>query len=261
MAGAAVATAISQFGAFGVYGWRMWKRKLLPQPEEKLSINRGQVIKSILGANMAMLAKQGSMLVFYTVATALATRMGPAHVATHQVALSLFWLVTMWLDSGSVSGQVLMSKSLSTPEKARSLTKYMIKYAVLQGLAFSALVAGIGKFVPGLFTSDANIQSFLMQCLPHLAMQQTLVSITLVLEGLAIGGNQFRYMAVGTTAATVAGLLQLVRATSVVDIWATAVNTFFGFRFLNSIIGVTRVHLKLNKDEKNGDTIVPATTV
>jgi Na+-driven multidrug efflux pump len=167
----------------------------------------------------------------------------------------------MWLDSGSVSGQVLMSKSLSTPEKARSLTKYMIKYAVLQGLAFSALVAGIGKFVPGLFTSDANIQSFLMQCLPHLAMQQTLVSITLVLEGLAIGGNQFRYMAVGTTAATVAGLLQLVRATSVVDIWATAVNTFFGFRFLNSIIGVTRVHLKLNKDEKNGDTIVPATTV
>jgi putative MATE family efflux protein len=264
MAGAAIATAVSQFGAFGVYGWRLWKRKMLPQPKEISTINRGKVIRSILVANMAMLAKQGSMLVFYTVATALATRMGPAHVATHQVALSLFWLVTYWLDSGSISGQVLMSKNISAPEKARSLTKYMIKYALVQGLAFSVLVAGIGKFVPSLFTSDATIQSFLMQCLPHLAMQQTLVSLTLVLEGLAIGGNQFRYMAVGTTAATVAGVMQLMRATSVVGIWATAVNTFFGCRLLNAMIGVTRVHLGLNKDENNnqGDTtttVVPAT--
>jgi hypothetical protein len=38
-----------------------------------------------------MLTKQGATLVFYTAATAAATafaaRMGPAHVATHQIAL------------------------------------------------------------------------------------------------------------------------------------------------------------------------------
>eukprot|EP00339_Tiarina_fusa_P001659 CAMPEP_0117035076 /NCGR_PEP_ID=MMETSP0472-20121206/24933_1 /TAXON_ID=693140 ORGANISM="Tiarina fusus, Strain LIS" /NCGR_SAMPLE_ID=MMETSP0472 /ASSEMBLY_ACC=CAM_ASM_000603 /LENGTH=549 /DNA_ID=CAMNT_0004744437 /DNA_START=150 /DNA_END=1799 /DNA_ORIENTATION=- len=250
MAGAAVATAVSQFGAAGLYGWRLMKRRLLPQPTDTTTINKAKVIRSILGANMAMLAKQGSMLVFYTAATALATRMGPMHVATHQVALSLFWLVTMWLDSGSISSQVLMSKNMNTPAKARSLTKYMVKYALLQGLAFSALVGGIGKFVPGVFTSDATIQSLILRCLPHLAVQQTVVSLTLILEGLAIGGNQFRYMAAGTAVSTAVGVAALCRATSVVGIWGSAVNIFFALRLVNAIIGVARVHMGLNRKER-----------
>jgi len=265
MAGAAVATAVSQVGAAGVYGWRLWKRNLLPQKADQVAPGTTpRIIKSILGANLAMLAKQGSMLVFYTMATALATRMGPMHVATHQIALSLFWLVTMWLDSGSISSQVLMGKNLNNRQKAKSLTKYMAKYSLAQGLAFSALVAGIGGFVPGVFTQDAGIQSLLLKCLPHLALQQTLVSVTLILEGLAIGGNQFRYMAAGTLASTVAGIYQLQKATSVVGIWSTAVNTFFGARLLNSIIGVTRVHLSLKKKEREeslSEDAVPLTEV
>lgn len=142
MAGAAVATAVSQVGAAGVYAWRLWSRKLLPQPTD--IVKKGsttKIVKNILGANVAMLAKQGSLLVFYTMATALATRMGPVHVATHQIALSLFWLVTMWLDSGSISSQVLMGKNLNSLSKVKSLTKYMAKYSLLQGLVFSAIVA------------------------------------------------------------------------------------------------------------------------
>ncbi|KAL3943238.1 MAG: hypothetical protein SGBAC_002683 [Bacillariaceae sp.] len=249
MTGAAVATAVSQLGAAGVFSWRLLKRKLLPQPNDKVTVKAKEVIKSILGANLAMLTKQGSMLVFYTIATALATRMGPAHVATHQVALSLFWLATYWLDSGSISAQVLMGKSRDNIERATSLTKYMAKYAVGQGVAFSVLVAGIGRFVPGAFTADATIQSLLFQCLPYLALQQTMVSITLILEGLAVGGNQFRYMAAGTAAATVFGIKSLLRATSVVDIWSNAVNTFFGLRLLNAVIGVARVHIGLRQHQ------------
>ena len=251
MAGAAAATAVSQFGAAGVYAWKLWRRKLLPQPTD--TVKKGstsKIIKSILGANMAMLAKQGSLLVFYTVATALATRMGPIQVATHQIALSLFWLVTMWLDSGSVSSQVLMGKNLDSPAKAISLTKYMAKYSFLQGLALSAIVAGLGGVVPGVLTRDAGVQSLLLKCLPHLALQQTIVSVTLILEGLAIGGNQFRQMAAGTAACTVIGIHQLLRATDVVGIWSTAVNIFFACRLVNAIVAVARLHLSLRQKHK-----------
>jgi len=249
MAGAAAATAISQLGAAGLYAWRIWKRKMLPQPNDKVTVDAKGVIKNIVGANLAMLTKQGAMLVFYTAATALATRMGPAHVATHQIALSLFWLVTYWLDSGSVSSQVLMSKNIDSVQKATSLTKYMLKYALLQGIALASLVAAIGRFVPGVFTTDQTIQSLLFQCMPHLVFQQLLVSFTLILEGLALGGNQFRYMAAGMSVATAFGVNQLLKATSVVGIWATAVNTFFGCRCLNGLIGVARVHLGLRRRE------------
>jgi hypothetical protein len=166
-------------------------------------------------------------------------------------SLSLFWLVTYeyWLDSGSVSAQVLISKHMGDTNTATSLTKYMLKYGLLQGVAFSAVVAGIGTFVPGVFTSDATIQSLLFQCLPHLAFQQTLVSAV-----LAIGGNQFRYMAAGTTVATAAGVYKMLHANSVIAIWPTAVNTFFGARFLNGLIGVARVHLGLRRQHANAET-------
>lgn len=251
MAGAAAATAISQIAAAALYAWRLWKRQLLPQPQDSCgNIKAGKVVKGIIGANAAMLSKNFSMLVFYTAATTTATRIGAAHVATHQVCLSLFWLLTMWLDSGGVSAQLLLSKSIGegdSIEKIKSLTKYMVKFALVQGLAFSTFVCGIGRYVPAGFTQDPVVSRYIMQCIPQLCMQMVLVSLCLVLEGLAIGGKQFRFMASGTAVATAVGLWQMRFATSVVDIWSGAVNTFFGLRLLNGIIGVARVHMGLKK--------------
>ena len=247
MAGAALATAFSQVGGASLYAWRLWKRQMLPQAHDKVKVSVSNVLKKILGANAACLAKNGSMLVFYTLATAFATRMGAVHVATHQVCLSVFWLVTMWLDSGSVSAQLLMAENTESPAKAKSLTRYMMKFALTQGLAFSALVAGIGKFVPSVFTSDPTVMAYISRCLPYLAFQQTLVSLCLVLEGLAAGGNQFKFLASGTAAATAAGFWQMTKATSVIDIWASAVNVFFGLRTVNALIGVIRVHLDIGR--------------
>jgi putative MATE family efflux protein len=253
VAGAALATAISQVCAAGVYGWRLRKRGLLPSRGRRdhaaatTEINVRNVVTSILGANAAMLAKNFSMLVFYTSATAVATRMGPAHVATHQVCLSLFWLTTMWLDSGSVSAQMLMSKHVREPSKAKSLIRYMTKFALIQGLVFSAAVAAVGRFIPAVFTSDPTIVGYMSRCLPHVALQQTLVSVCLAWEGLAIGGNQFKYMAVGTATCTVGGLFQMRRATSVVDLWACTVNTFFCMRLISAVLGVARVRMGLSK--------------
>jgi Na+-driven multidrug efflux pump len=259
MMGAAAATALSQYAATGVYGWRMVRRGMLPPKNTNYTdtvsttttttVSVPHVVKAILGANLAMLAKQGSLLVFYTYATALATRLGPAHVATHQVALSFFWLVTYVTDSGSVSGQVLMSQSMSSsdPIKVRSLTRYMIQYAIAQGLVVSALVASLARVIATVFTQDPTIRALLLQIMPYMALQQTLVSLCLVLEGLAIGGNQFRFMASGTLVATCFAIRQLSRATSAVQIWSNAVTVFFSIRLFNAIVGVMRVHWNLRK--------------
>ena len=255
MMGAAAATAISQVGGAIVYGWRMVRRQLLPQAHDIRTVSIWKVVKAIAGANLAMLTKQGSLLVFYTYATALATRLGPTHVAAHQVALSFFWLITFVLDSGSVSGQVLMSKSQGDAAKARSLTRYMTKYAALQGLAITTLVAVVGKMLPSVFTTDATIRSFLVQIVPHVAIQQTMVSLCLVLEGLAIGGNQFRFMAAGTAVSTLLGMYQLHQATSVVGIWANAVTSFFGARLIFALLGVMRVHWGIRQSSSTTDIL------
>ena len=132
----------------------------------------------------------------------------------------------------------------------------MAKFALTQGLAFSAIVGAIGRFVPSVFTSDPTVTSYILQCLPHLALQQTIVSICLVLEGLAIGGNQFKFTAAGTALSTVVGLWKMSQATSVVEIWSSAVNTFFGFRLIFAAIGVARVHMGLGAKETQTEAVV-----
>lgn len=255
MAGAALATAVSQGAAAALYGWRLRKRRLLPQKARDDTaaaatttvVDVSAVVRAILGANAAMLAKNFSMLVFYTAATVAATRMGPTHVAAHQVCLSLFWLTTMWLDSASISAQLLMARHRNDPAKAVALIRYMTRYALAQGLAFSAALAVVARYIPGVFTSDPAIAGYVTRCLPHVALQQTVVSVCLAWEGLAVGGNQFRYTAAATAACTVVGLWRLSQAASVVDIWASTVNTFFCARLVSAAVGVIRVRGGLDR--------------
>jgi Na+-driven multidrug efflux pump len=128
-----------------------------------------------------------------------------------------------------------MDKNIGDTNKATSLTRSMPKYGLLQGVAFSAVVAGIETFVPGVFTSDATIQSLQFQSLPHVAFQQTLINPALILEGLAISGNDFRCMAAVMAVATAAGVYKMLHTNSVTAIWFTAVNTFVGARFLDGL--------------------------
>jgi Na+-driven multidrug efflux pump len=162
----------------------------------------------------------------------------------------------MWLDSGSISAQILLSKHMNQPQKARSLMKYMVKFALAQGLAFSAIVSAVGRFIPSVFTSDTTVTSLITQCIPHLAFQQTIVSICLVLEGLAIGGSQFRFTAVGTALSTLVGLWQMSQARSVVDIWARAVNTFFAMRLISAVLGIVRVNIGLGATNMSDMSLV-----
>jgi MATE family multidrug resistance protein len=251
--GAAAATALSQFGAAAVYAFFLNKKKMLPSRRKKIvrgskkattttSFNRIQVIRTILGANIAMFAKQGSLLLAWAYATSKATRLGAAHVAAHQVALS-FWLVfALLLDGAAVSAQVLMSKSTANLNKIRSLSKYMTKFAVAQGVASTMLISILGTFVPELFTKDVVIQRFLHQLMPHLAAQQVLISLTFVLESMAAGANQFNLLAAGTTLSTLLSVLLLKGATDVTSIWSRGIVTLFLGRFLTSVVAVMRVN-------------------
>jgi putative MATE family efflux protein len=192
VAGAAAATGIAQVGAGAVYVYFLMKRYMLPQRGIKSSVSRRKVIKAIMGANLAMVCKQGSLLLAWAYATSRATRIGSAHVAAHQVALSCWLVCALILDGAAVSAQVLMSRSLGNVKKVKSLISYMFRFAFAQGLATTGLLLVAGPFLPGVFTTDAAVRFHLHSLMPQLAWQQLLVSLTLVTESLAIGGSYGR---------------------------------------------------------------------
>lgn len=267
--GAAAATALSQLGAAVVYFIVLIRRGMLPrqqwrwpwrrQPTESQEISSSSsrtsklgVIKTILGANLAMVLKQGSLLLAWAYATARATRIGHAHVAAHQVALSCWLVFALILDGAAVSAQVLMTRSLASGSlgKVKSLVSYMTRFSVLQGLATTGAILLASPYLPKLFTADAAIQGHLAALMPQLAWQQLLVSLTLVSEALAIGGNQFQLLAVGTTFSTIVAMGQLKEATTVVDIWSRGIVSLFAGRLLTALIGIVLVLRKHKQDEQ-----------
>ena len=275
--GAAAATAASQVGALGVYLWFLTKRKMLPQKSDKDTIDSStttanskssKVIKTILGANLAMVCKQGSLLLAWAYATAKATRIGQAHVAAHQVALSCWLVFALLQDGAGVAAQVLLTKVLSGNEdpkegkasqqqentshqKLLSLVKYMLKVSVLQGLLVTCGFLLVTPYLPGWFVpDDAIVRGHLQQLLPHVAGQQLLVSLTLILESLAVGGKQFRTLAVGTALSTILSVSQIRSSTTVVGVWSRGIVGLFAGRLVTAVIGTWKVLRKSNQRQK-----------
>jgi Na+-driven multidrug efflux pump len=219
------------------------------------SVSRTAIIRTILGANAAMLMKQGSLLLGWACATRKATFLGADHVAAHQVGLSVWLVFAIVLDGAAVAAQVLMGRAFAQADKKkmRSLVNYMLKLAVFQGLVSMLVVDGIDFLVPQLFTTDPVIQQHLHHIMPHLAWQQILVSLTLVVESLAVGANQFRTLAVGTIFATITSIWQISKQTSVEGIWSIGIVSLFAGRLLTASWGCLNAFRKL-KDKSPAQT-------
>lgn len=249
--GAAVATALSQVIGALVYGRKLFQRRMLggnipigKAEQEDLKRQKRSIAATILRANAAMMAKQGSLLLAWAYATSRATRMGHTIVASHQMALSIWLVVALFLDGAGVAAQVLMARewegyklsrtmdgsdesstqSTTTGGKRRaikSLSLYMIKLSLIQGLVGSLAILLLRQSAPSfIFTSDPAVRQNLFTLLPHVAYQMTLVSATLVTEALAIGGGRFKWLAGGTTVSAVIAMVELRGAKDLVGIWS-----------------------------------------
>lgn len=201
-------------------------------------------------------------LLAWAVATARATRLGAEHVAAHQVLLSVWLVFALILDGAAVSAQVLSSRAYAAKDRSavKSLTKYMVTFAILQGLVSMLVVRALHCVVPTLFTPDPIIQGHLHKLMPVLAFQQVLVSVTLVVESLAVGASQFKTLALGTTFATVVSIWQLAQQTSVEGIWNSGIVTLFCGRLATAVYACVRAQYRLRKSQeaKGGDGVLVA---
>ena len=128
----------------------------------------------------------------------------------------------------------------------------MLRFSFLQGFATTGALLLASPYLPKLFVpTDLVVQGHLTSLLPHVAWQQLLVSLTLVTESLAIGGSQFRLLAIGTSFSTVLAVTQLRQATTVVDIWSRGIVSLFAGRLVTALIGAALVLQKSRRSTSN----------
>jgi Na+-driven multidrug efflux pump len=156
--GAAISTAASEWLAAGAYCWLVWQRRdvlaLWPPPRVPLHEARRRMLP-FLQAGTAVVMRTGSLLGTKTLATAVAARLGPGAVASHQVLMQLWVLSSMLVDSLAVSGQTLIAVNLGKGEAgtARQISERLLQLGFGVGVGMALLSGASASWWPQLFTT------------------------------------------------------------------------------------------------------------
>jgi Na+-driven multidrug efflux pump len=160
-------------------------------------------------------------------ATYVATAAGTVAIAAHQVAFTIWLLLSLALDAVAIAGQAIVGRYLGAGDVpgARAATRRMIEWGVASGVVLGIIVVLLRAAYVPLFTPDADVRSLLVSVLLVAAVFQPVAGVVFALDGILIGAGDGRYLAwagVATLLAflPLAGLVLVVDAGLVALWWA-----------------------------------------
>jgi putative MATE family efflux protein len=202
IAGSAWGTVIAQVGAALAY--LAIVRRAARREDASLRPDRAGIrAAAIVGSHLVV--RTGSLLVAFTVSTAVATRIGDAPVAAHEVAFEIWNFLALSLDAIAIAGQAIVGRSLGAgdPVAARASARRMIEWGVLAGIALGALIALTSPLLAAAFTHDHGVRNAALPVLLVVALMQPMNGVVFVLDGVLIGAGETAYLALAMLAATV----------------------------------------------------------
>ena len=152
-----------------------------------------------------LVVRTGSLLAAFLLATAIASRIGDAAVAAHQVAVQVWLFLALTLDAIAIAAQALMGKLLGADavREARASARRMLEWGVGVGLVLGAVIAALRVPLASVFTDDPAVRRLAAELLLVVALQQPLNAVVFVLDGVLIGAGETRYLAAAMVAAFV----------------------------------------------------------
>ncbi|MEP6665895.1 MAG: MATE family efflux transporter [Nocardioidaceae bacterium] len=131
------------------------------------------------------------------IATYVAATISTPAIAAHQVAFTVWSLLTFALDAIAIAGQAITGKLLGARDAvgARAATRRMMQWGVVSGIVLGVALAVTRPLVVPLFTPDAEVQQQLSAVLLIAALHQPVSGVVFVLDGVLIGAGDGRYLA------------------------------------------------------------------
>ena len=207
--GAAWATVVAQWtGAI----WFL--RLLLGSRREELGIRLAlpglRELLPFLRISGELTVRTFALLGTLTLATAVATRVGTLQVAAHQVASQLWILLALIVDALAVAGQAMVAKyrGADDPLSARAASNRLLTWGLGVGIGLSLLFLLLRPWLPRFFTDDAAVLATIDGIMPFVIWMQPLNALVFVWDGVFLGAERFRFLALqmaisGAAAATV----------------------------------------------------------
>ncbi len=233
LAGAAIATVVAQWAGALVFVFLI----LGPRAEAlgvRLVAPRPADLVPLLQVGGALLIRTLSLVGTMTLATAVATRLGTLAVAAHQVATQLWLLLALVVDALAVAAQALVGSAEG--REARRVANRLLVWGAILGVGLAAAFGVARPWLPRIFTDDPDAIARVDTLLPFVIWMQPLNALVFVWDGIFMGAEDFRYLALQMvlSAAVAAAILLLV----VPQGWGLA-GVWWGIVALMGVRGVT----------------------
>ncbi len=144
-----------------------------------------------------LVLRTASLQAGITLTTVTAAGFGAVALATHQVANSLWVLLSFALDAIAIAAQAIVGRYLGGGELdvVRRLTRRMVGWGLIAGVVFALLMLAGRPLYGPLFSPDPAVQSLLARVVVVIAVATPIAGIVFVLDGVLIGAGDGRYLA------------------------------------------------------------------
>jgi putative MATE family efflux protein len=194
--GAAWATVVAQWvGA-------LWFLALLAGPRRallgtSLRLPRPAELLPFLRVGGELVLRTFALIGTLTVAAAVATRLGPAQVAGHQVAIQLWLLLALVVDAVAVAAQALVARyrGEGDPGVLRQVTNRLLAWGAATGVVLALLFLGLAPWLPRIFTDDPDTLTQVGRIMLFVVWMQPLNALVFVWDGIYMGLEAFRFLA------------------------------------------------------------------
>lgn len=221
IAGSAWATVLVQFGAAAVYLGVITRS--VRAEDVPIRPDRRRLV-ALVQVSGVLVVRTGSLLAALAVATGVASRMGAASLAAHQIAFQLWSFLALMIDAIAIAGQAIIGRLLGAGEAAaaRAAARRMLRWGITGGVAFGIGVALLRPGLVRLFTPDDDVADLALAVLVVVAALQPLNAVVFVLDGVLIGAGDLRYLAKAMVVSLVAVFLPAALAVLRLDLGLTA---------------------------------------
>ncbi|HET6878070.1 MAG TPA: MATE family efflux transporter [Jatrophihabitans sp.] len=234
LTGSAVANVAAQVVGAGLFLRALHRTRVGLRPDR--GVMRAQ---AVVGRDLII--RSAAFQVAFLTAAGVASRMGTAQIAAHQIGLQLWEFTALLLDSFAIAAQSLVGAALggADADGARRLAWQVSRWGLYAGLGFAAVFAAGWVVIPRLFTSAPDVLAQAHVLWPWFVGMLPAAGVVFALDGVLIGAGDVGFLRTITIAGAVGAFAPLNLAAlhwgwGLGGVWA-GLTAFIGVRLVGMV--------------------------
>jgi putative MATE family efflux protein len=195
IAGSAAGTVTAQWGMVAAYA--LVVRRLANRHSASLRAQRAG-IRSTATSGGWLFLRTVSLRVALLATVGIATGIGTEELAGWQIVFTIFSAAAFALDALAIAAQALIGKELGAgdEQQVHRVLARTVAWGAWFGVVVGGLIAASSGVLGIVFTGDPEIAALVQPALLVLAVAQPIAGVVFVLDGVLMGANDARYLAI-----------------------------------------------------------------